>query len=154
MFFDGWSLTKTSQLLKEIYFDKVDPSTIYHWVMEYSLEAIIILKWYKLNLGNVWVVDETVININGKNVWFWDVIDEKMCFLLASHISATRTIEDVAIVMNRAYERAGKYPDTILSDKLPAYPKGIARIFGKQTVHLQSHGFGSATNTNLIERVS
>ena len=106
----------------------------------------------ELRIGDTWMVDETVININGRNVWFWDIIDEQTRFLLASHLSMTRTINDVAIVMERALQRAKSYPDFILSDKLPAYPKGIERIFGTHARHIKSQGFTSEINTNLIER--
>jgi transposase-like protein len=152
MFFDGLSPTKISEQLQGIYSDNVNPSTIYRWIMEYSQKATELLKGYKLNVGNTWVVDETGIDINGRNMWFWDIIDERTRFLLASHISSARTIEDVAIVLKKAWDRAGKYPDFILSDKWLAYNKGFKRVFGSHAIHIKSQGFTAEINTNLIER--
>jgi transposase-like protein len=120
--------------------------------MEYSQKAIDILKGYKLKVGNTWVVDETGIDINGKNVWFWDIIDEKTRFLLASHLSSLRSIEDASIILKKAWDRAGKYPDFILSDKWRAYNKAFKKVFGSHAEHIKSEGFTEAINTNLIER--
>ncbi len=152
MFYEGLSLSKISTQLKGIFSHDVDPSTIYHWILEYSQKAIKILKPLKLRLGNTWVVDETVIKIGGYNVWFWDIIDEKTRFLLASHLSIARRIEDVMIIMEKALKRAKAFPSYILSDKLPAYQKGIERVFHIHAKHIKSQGFTAEINTNLIER--
>ena len=152
MFYNGLYLSKISQQIQAIYNDDIGPSTIYYWVKEYSCKAIDIFKRCSLNVGDIWVVDETVINICGQNVWFWDIIDEKTRFLLASHLSKERTIADVAVVMRKALDRTGREPKYILSDSLKAYPKGIQRIFGDRAKHVKSKGFTAEINTNLIER--
>ena len=152
MFYEGLSLTKISNQLKSLFNDDVDPSTIYLWIIEYSQKARHFLDGLQIDVGNVWVVDETVITVGGQNVWFWDVIDEETRFLLASHLSIARTINDVAIVMENALQRVKVYPNVIISDKWPAYPKGIERIFGSHARHIKSQGFTAEINTNLIER--
>jgi putative transposase len=54
--------------------------------------------------------------------------------------------------MLRAQKRAKKNPHFILSDSLPAYPDGIERVFGAESLHIQMKGITSEINTNLIER--
>ena len=103
-------------------------------------------------MSDTWVVDETVVKVGGSNLWFWDVIDENTRFLLASHLSRSRTILDVATVMRRAWQRADKAPKFIVSDSLPAYPDGIERVFGAYSKHIKSQGFTEDININLIER--
>ncbi len=104
-------------------------------------------------MGKVWVADETVLKIGGKNIWFWDIIDAKTRFLLASHISQTRTIKDARILMEEASKRAGNAtPDIILTDKLWAYLDGIEMTFGADTKHIPIKGLTAQLNTNLIER--
>jgi transposase-like protein len=152
MFFDGLSFNKISDQLQMIYGDNIAPNTIYYWIMEYLPKSIEFLDGYPLKLGDDWVVDETVIDVAGKNTWFWDVIDEDTRFLLASHLSPYRTINDVKMVMTKAWDRSGKPPVSITTDKLPAYPKGIKAVFGDYTEHVKSKGFTADINTNLIER--
>lgn len=152
MFYDGLSLSAIARHLDETYNNPVNPSTVYRWIIRYTSEAIRILEPLKPLTSDTWVVDETVIKVSGENLWFWDVIDEGTRFLLASHLSKSRTISDVMTVMHRAWKRADKAPRFIISDSLGVYPDGIERIFGANSKHIQSKGFTEAINTNLIER--
>ncbi|MBA7632275.1 hypothetical protein ES703_39818 [subsurface metagenome] len=91
------------------------------------------------------------LDIGGK-VWFWDIIDAKTRFLLASHMSKTRTIKDARKLMELAAKRAGKTPKAIITDRLLAYLDGIELTFGADTKHIQGKPFSVENNTNLIER--
>jgi hypothetical protein len=67
-------------------------------------------------------------------------------------MSFTRTSKDAEQLMRQAYERTGKIPRVIYTDKLRAYLEGIESIFGGDTSHKQGSPFDVETNTNLIER--
>lgn len=126
-------------------------STVYRWVIRYTQKALEVLDPLKPSVSDIWAVDEVVLKVEG-NIWFWDVIDEGTRFLLASHLSRSRTIGDVMIVMRRAQKRAGKNPRFIISDALGVYPDGIERIFGAEAKHIQAKGITAEINNNLIER--
>ena len=152
MFYEGMSLAAISRQLWNMC--KVQPSraTIYGWVSGYSKKAEELLSDMRPITGRTWVVDETVVKVGGRNTWFWDAIDDKTRFLVASHLSATRGANDAEEVMRRAQRNTVRAPRFIISDKLAAYLEGIERVFGGDTWHLQSQGFQGAINTNLIER--
>lgn len=152
MFYDGMSTSDIARHLDETYHNSVNASTVYRWVIRYTSKAIDLLTPLKPTVSDVWIVDETVIQVGGANWWFWDTIDEDTRFLLASHLSHSRGIIDVKDVMSRAKERAGKSPRFILSDSLGVYPDGIEQIFGTESKHIQSHGLTHEINTNIIER--
>lgn len=152
MYYDGLSFADIARHINQAYGNPVNVSTVYRWVIDYTNKALNILEPLTPKVSDIWVVDETVIKIAGKNMWFWDVIDNETRFLLASHISKNRTISDVATVMRRAQKRAKKSPHAIVSDSLSAYPDGIERIFGADSEHIQSWGMTEDINTNLIER--
>lgn len=152
MFYDGLSLSDIARNLAQTYNNPVNPSTVYRWLIRYTVKALELLEPLKPKVSDTWVVDETVIKVAGHNMWFWDIIDEGTRFLLASHLSRSRTVLDVATVMRRAWQRTDKAPKFILSDGLPAYPDGIERVFGAYSKHIQSYGFTEDINTNLIER--
>jgi transposase-like protein len=93
-----------------------------------------------------------MIDLDGKNIWLWDLIDTKTRFLIATHMSYTRTSDDAEQLMKQAYERTSKIPRVVYTDKLRAYLEGIERVFGADTRHAQGGPFDIEGNTNLIER--
>jgi len=114
--------------------------------------VIIEANKYKPEVSGVWVADETMIDLDGKNIWLWDIIDTKTRFLIASHMSYTRTTKDAQALMKQAYDHTGKIPRVIYTDKLRAYLDGIELTFGAETTHKQGSPFDVEVNTNVIER--
>jgi transposase-like protein len=153
MFYDGSSLTAIQRHLQQVYFEYVETSTIYRWVVKYTRVVDRVMEPHKAKSGATWVIDETVVKLDGReNVWFWDVIDEKTRFLLGSHLSRKRTIRDVQATLTDAMANASREPRFIISDAMAAYPEGIERVFGADTRHLKIKGITHEINTNLIER--
>jgi putative transposase len=152
MFLGGLSCMEISRQLDTVYHSSVDPSTIYRWVMEYSRKAIAFTDKLKADTSDTWVVDETVIEVAGQKVWFWDVIDEGTRYLIDTHLSDRRTINDVVILFEHCKKRVIKQPKFIISDGLGAYIDGIERVFGADAYHITAKGLTAEINTNLIER--
>ena len=125
---------------------------IYNWIKRFSKEAIDRVKDFKPVVGDTWIADETVLKVGGRKIWFFDVIDEKTRYLLASRLAQSRTIREAALVMNEARRRAGKAPKRIITDRLAAYIDGIELVFGSDTKHIQSKPFTDVNSTNIIER--
>jgi transposase-like protein len=152
MFYEGMSLHGIRRNLEQTYRNRPSNSTIYEWVIKFTKQAIKIAEDYKPEVGDVWVADETVLKIEGENVWFWDIIDEKTRFLLATHISSTRTIRDTKTLLERAVRRAGKIPEVIITDKLAAYISGIELTLGTGTKHIRAKRLTAEPGTQLAER--
>ncbi len=152
LFYEGLSLDKIRRELDSLYHVYPSDSTVYRWVSRFTKRAVKDLNSYKPDVGSIWVADETVLDIDGRKIWFWDMIDAKTRFLVASHISPTRTTKDAQELMRKAYERTGKIPRVIYTDKLSSYLDGIELTFGADTKHRQGSPFDVENNTNLIER--
>ena len=152
MYYRGMSIDEIRQHLDQQYNNCPSGSTIYDWICRFTDEATAKARYYKPNVGDVWIADETILNIGGKKVWFWDLIDVKTRFLLASHMSFQRTAQHARTLVEKASNRAGKTPKVVITDKLFAYLDGIEMAFGADTQHVQSKGFDVQPNTNLIER--
>lgn len=125
---------------------------IYKWIVRFTKEAIVKAKDFKPKVGNVWLADETGLNVGNRNIWFWDIIDAKSRYLLASHISVTRTTEDAQILIEKAIRRAGKMPEVVITDKLSSYIEGIDLATGGRVAHIRSKPFTDENSTNVIER--
>jgi len=153
MYYEGMSLMEIRRNLIQQHNDCISDATAYNWVKRFSKLAIIEANKYKPDVGSIWVADECMIDLDGKNIWFWDIIDTKTRFLIASHMSYIRTTKDAQALMKQAYERTGKIPRVIYTDKLRAYLDEIELTFGADTKHKQGSPFDVENNTNLIERM-
>lgn len=152
MFYDGMSLSAIGRHLGETHSHPVNGSTVYRWILRYTSEATSLLSSLRPRVSGVWIADETVLRIGGDKLWFWDIIDNRTRFLLASHISRTRTTQDARRLMYKAANKAAKSPRTVITDKLAAYLDGIELTFGADTKHVQSSPFAVENSTALIER--
>ena len=152
MYYEGLSLHEIRRNLIQQHNDYISDVTALNWVNRFSKLAIVEADKYKPDVGSIWVADECMIDLDGKNIWFWDIIDTKTRFLIASHMSYTRTTKDAQMLMEQAYKRTGKIPRIIYTDKLRAYLDGIELTFGADTKHRQGSPFDVENNTNVIER--
>ena len=125
---------------------------IYNWIRRFSKEAIDRVKDFQPVVGDTWIADETMLKVGGRNIWFFDVIDEKTRYLLASRLTESRATKQAALVMNEARRRAGKSPKRVLTDKMGAYVNAIDLVFGGAARHIQSTPFTNVNSTNIIER--
>ena len=157
MFYDGIATNTIDEQLKNIYDVKVDSSNIWRWVQKYTKRAIDYLYQFQVELSDIWVVDETVVKINGVNYWFWDVIDQDTRFLVGTHLSKKRTIHDATILFKKCKYKAKNKPKIIFSDQMASYHKAINRVFysryaDRGTDHIQTQGLTKSAEQNIIER--
>jgi len=152
MYYEGLSEAEIRRNLIQQDSNYVSTGSIYNWVNRFTKLAVKEAKKYTPDVSGVWVADETMIDLDGKNVWFWDLIDVETRFLIASHMSYTRTTKDAQQLMKQAYERTGKIPRVIYTDKLRAYLDGIELTFGADTKHKQGSPFDVEHKGNYIER--
>jgi len=151
-YFGGMPLDAIQRHLEQQYQHYYTEMGIYNWVKRFSKEAVNRIKDFKPVTGDTWIADETMLKVGGKKIWFFDVIDKKTRYLLASRLATSRTIKEAALVMNEAKRRASKSPKRIITDRLAAYIDGIELVFGGDTKHIQSKPFTDVNSTNVIER--
>jgi putative transposase len=155
LFYESASLAKIQRQLQLSYGVKPDRSTIYHWIVRYSKKGAKALSNVPIKTGSKWVADETMIKLKekeGSKQWFWDIIDDRTRFLLASHLSESRGTKDAQILMERAAKRANKVPEVVITDKLASYLDGVELAFGAETRHLPAKRLTATDGTQIIER--
>ncbi|MBI2832442.1 MAG: IS1/IS6 family transposase [Chloroflexi bacterium] len=154
-YFGGMPLDAIQRHLQQQYGVYMSEMGIYNWIVRFAGQAVKQAKEFKPVTGDTWVADETVIKVGGKNVWFFDVIDQDSRYLLASRIALSRNIKETALVMKEAQRVAGKSPKRILTDGMTAYPDGIEGVFGADTKHQLGTPFSvlsSGESTAIVER--
>ena len=156
-YYNGMSLKNISQTFDDLSGVYVSRPTIWNWIIKYSKVANQYVLSLKPELSDTWIADETMIPLWGKKYWFWDIIDTDTRFLIASHLSKVRTTKDATKLFYMAKLRSKTRPTSVRTDRLHAYLKAFNKVFysnrpERKVEHLQSQGFGSKTNINLVER--
>ncbi len=156
-YYNGMSYKNINHTFNDLFDETIPKSTFFRWVIKFSKMANKYVLSLKPNLSDIWIADETAVKIMGKQYWFWDIIDEDTRFLIASHLSSTRTTKDATKLFYMAKLRSKTRPKTIRTDKLQGYHGAFNRVFyarskALRAEHLTSNGFDSPTNINLIER--
>jgi len=155
MYYGGMPLDAIQQQFKQDYDLDMSESNYWNWVKRFTKEAIKRCRGFKPKVGDVWVADETYMKIGKRNVYFWDIIDSKTNYLLASYVSFTRGTRDARMLMRLARVKAGKYPRVVITDKLASYIDGVGDEYATYTEHRQGGPFKckvSGESTAEIER--
>jgi putative transposase len=155
MYYGGMSLDAIQQQFKQDYNLDMSESNYWNWVKRFTKEAVKQSAGFKPDVGDVWVADETYMSLGDKKVYFWDIIDLKSRYLLASHPSFSRGASEAKKLMKLAEQRAGKVPKIVRTDKLKSYISGIEDTWGADTKHVQGGPFkfqDSGESTAEIER--
>jgi transposase-like protein len=154
MYYTGMSITDIRNHIKQETGYFPSKSVVFGWIDKYTDIAVKQFRHYRPKVGDTWIADETMLDLDkGVKVWFWDIIDTKTRFLLASRVSLKRTTADAKRLVQDAVKKAGKPPKVIITDRMKAYPDGVFTALGGMTEHLQSRPFTIASeSTNKIER--
>ncbi len=158
MYFEGLSVRKVSRQLENIYGERVSQVTIWKWVRKYSTLVSEYVKTLSPQLGGKWHHDETVIRCEAQDQWFWEMIDEDTRFLIASHLSETRTLEDTIAQFRKAVEMAKTRPQVVFVDGSNQNDGAFNRVFYSRykvaKVELVKRiGIRSRETNNIVERL-
>jgi len=151
MYFDGHSIRKISKNLKKFFGVEVHWRKILEWIEKYVPQVDNYLSQFEPQLSGVWHADEKAVNFRpripltdkqrrsgkrrkGQQHWHWDAIDKETRFLVGSHISRTRTLEDAKTFMKDCARNTPR-PTAIVTDGLEAYRKGINKVFYSRYKH-------------------
>jgi len=158
LYYDGLSLRKAQRNLEQVFGERVSQVTILNWLKKYSKLVKEFTSTLTPELSGYWHEDETMIQCEGRNIWFWEMIDEETRFLVASHISGTRTLEDTIAMFKKGYEQSKKRPKTIFVDGSFVYQPAFNKVFysrykAERVELIQKVGIRSRETNNLVERL-
>jgi transposase-like protein len=126
--------------------------------MKYSKLCSEYVETLTPQLLGIYHVDETAIKCRGVQKWFWEIIDEQTKFLVASHLSGSRTAEDAIALFEKSVKVAKKKPISIYCDGLPAYIDGYNKVFWTMRKDTRPElirrvGIRAIHNQNAVERL-
>jgi transposase-like protein len=158
LYYDGLSLRKTQRNLKQIFGETFSQVTILNWIRKYSKLVKDFTTTLMPQLSGLWHEDETMLSCEGRNIWFWEMIDEDTKFLVASHVSGTRTLEDTIEVFKRGYEQSKVRPRAVFVDGSFVYEKAFNKVFytmkkDTRPELVQRVGIRARETNNIVERM-
>jgi len=158
MYYEGLSVRKVQNQLQKIFGIQIGKSAIWKWLIKYSKLVSQYVETLTPQLLGVYHVDETAIKCKGVQKWFWEIIDEQTKFLVASHLSGSRTTEDAIALFEKSIKVAKRKPVSIYCDGLPAYVDGYNKVFytmrkDTRPELIRRVGIRAIHNQNAIERL-
>ena len=101
-------------------YDFPEPSkaTIYEWVRDFTDKAVEEMANHKATTGDNWVADEMRVDVVGEKAWLGTVMNGRVRYILASHLSRERDTEAAKTVFRKALAAADKPPAYLFTDKL------------------------------------
>lgn len=158
LYFEGLSVRKIRTQLEKLYNVSVSQVAIWKWIRKYSDLVKAYVTTLKPQLSGSWHDDETMIPCEGEGVWFWEMIDEDTKFLVASHLSGTRTFEDTVVIFKKGLDQAKVKPKTVFVDGSFVYNAAFNKVFytmKKETRPelVQRVGINARKTNNIVERL-
>ena len=123
----GISLRTLSAKLLKFFDIRISHEGIRQWILTSKKQHFVDDK---VDNSQTWNVDETYIKIKGKGRWLWLVYCKETKQVLAWHISKSRFYKDARRVLQKAKQRAGNRPQTIITDGLYQYDAAIKKVTG------------------------
>ena len=157
-YFEGLSIRKISTQIEKLYGVHISNVSIWKWIMKYSSLVSKYVETLSPQVLGIYHIDETAIKCSGVQKWFWEMIDEQTRFLVAGHLSGSRTTEEALAVFEKSLKVAKRKPVSIYCDGLPAYVDAYNKLFrtmkkeGRPEL-IRRVGIRNVHNQNRIERV-
>ena len=157
-FYDGMSLRKTRRNLEQIFGEKVSQVTVLNWIKKYSELAKDYMIAQVPQLSGLWHEDETMLSCEGRSIWFWEMIDEDTRFMVASHLSNTRTFEDTVSIFKKGVEQSKVRPRAVFVDGSFVYSSAFNKVFytmrkDTRPEFVQRVGIRARETNNIVERL-
>jgi transposase-like protein len=159
LYFDGLSVRKTQNQLAQLLGEKVDASTIYRWLVKYSaLVNQFCIENCDPQTSGKWHEDETMIKCEGRNVWFWEMIDEETKFLVGSHLGGERSSEETMKIFENANKVTKERPKVIFVDGSNSYDRAFNKVYysrykANRVELVKRVGIQARTTNNVVERL-
>ena len=99
-----------------------------------------------------------MLKCEGRNVWFWEMIDEDTRFLVAAHISGTRTLEDTIAIFKKGYGQSKLRPRAIFVDGSFVCKPAFNKVFWTMRKDtrpelIRKIGLRAVNSNNSVERL-
>jgi transposase-like protein len=112
------------------------------------------LENFKLELGDKWLGDETVVKVKGEERYLWSIMDYETRRYIASLLTEGRGAKEALSVIKKAIGKAGKLPQKFITDGLESYSKALKELPNNRIEHISNVGLAkTGDSNNRLERL-
>lgn len=152
-YYAGMSLNAICEGIRQDNGETVTDTSVYKWLAKYTAIALNEAENCHPKVGKKWVMDETVVTLDGKKYWFITAIDYDTRFLLGTKLSTNRNKKDIQAVLEQATAKTGTVPSVVFTDGWGGYREAMEQAYGADSKHVVTKPFvDKEMSTNLMER--
>lgn len=150
----GVSLRNIRNHIWQVYCIDKPVSTLHRWIVKLTGIMKEALSDVKPQVGNKWLGDETIVKVNGKKHYLWNIMDYETRCHIVSLLTEGRGAEEALKVIQEAIQEAGKNPQKFVTDGLQSYSKALNELQNDNIIHVSNVGLTrQEDNNNRIERL-
>lgn len=157
LYFSGESLRNTKNSLKLLGV-KVSHQTVFNWIEKYTNLMKQYVEKLKPNVSDTWRADEVFIKFSGDIKYLFALMDDETKYWIAQEVAQTKDRHDARNLFHVGKEVAGKRPNTLITDGLPAYHDAFNKEFYSnicpQSKHINAIKLDGDMNNNTMERAN
>ncbi|MDP2841945.1 MAG: DDE-type integrase/transposase/recombinase [Candidatus Methanoperedens sp.] len=157
LYFSGESLRHTKESIKllGVY---VSHQTIHNWIEKYTNLMKQYVDKLKPNVGDTWRADEVFVKFSGNMKYLFALMDDETRYWIAQEVADTKFKHDARSLLHEGKEIAGKRPNVLITDGLPAYHDAFNKEFytrsNPQSRHISAIKLDGDMNNNKMERIN
>jgi len=154
LYFNGMSLRKIRSHVRQFTPQGVSHMSVWRWLIKYSKLIKSFTDNLEPQLSRVYHADEIFIKCKGEQNYYWDIVDARTRFLVATHYSTKRSSKEA----RKFFMKVKQPPIKLFTDKLPAYMKAYRKTWGKKKKSQDRECYtrlkaDKDKRNNIIERV-
>jgi len=157
LYFSGESLRNVANSLKLVGV-KVSHVAVYNWIQKYTELMKQYIDKLKPNVSDTWRTDEVSVKFSGNMKYVFTLMDDETRYWIAQEVANSKDKHDAKSIFHEAKERAGKRPNTLISDGLPAYHDAFNKEFftisNPRSKHINAIHLDGDKNNNKMERAN
>ncbi|MDD1689791.1 MAG: DDE-type integrase/transposase/recombinase [Methanoregula sp.] len=160
LYFSGLSFRNVTKALK-LRGVKVSHVAVYKWINKYVSLMKQYIEKIKPQVSDTWRADEIYVKIKGNMKYVFAVMDDETRYWIAQEVAGSKFRHDAAKIFGDAKEVAGKRPNVMITDGLPAYHDAFNRELFTVTNPRSRHvnaikltGNAWNENNNKMERLN
>jgi transposase-like protein len=160
LYFSGLSFRNVTKALR-LRGVNVSHVAVYKWITKYTELMEKYIENIQPQVGDTWRADEIYVKIKGNMKYVFAVMDDETRYWIAQEVAGSKFKHDAAKIFRNAKEIAGKRPNVMITDGLPAYHDAFNRelftITNPRSRHVNAiklTGNAWNENNNKMERIN
>ena len=157
LYFSGLSFRNVTKALK-LRGVNVSHVAVYKWINKYTTLMEQYIEKIQPQVSDTWRADEIYVKIKGNMKYVFALMDDETRYWIAQEVAGSKFKHDAAKLFQMGKETAGKRPNVLITDGLPAYRDAFNREFFTNTnprsQHINAIKLTGPANNNKMERIN